>query len=189
MIDLERCRIVTFSFDPAAYGPDVADLLALDGGGRREMPLAGGACSTGEARRRIEAGGSAALFPRSRAPQAAIAGLLVYFSLMDEAHTVAQRDENQDNNFWHGIVHRREPDAGNAGYWFRRVGAHAVFPALREGAARLGVDFGPRWDPFAFIDLCERARRRPGSDEEAKARAVQLVEWQLLFDYCARPAE
>ena len=108
---------------------------------------------------------------------------------MDEAHEVAQRAENQDDNFWHGIVHvAAEPDAGNAGYWFGHVGAHPVFPSLRQEAARLGVDFGPRWDPFAFIDLCERARRLPGSAEEANALAVQLVEWQLLFDYCARPA-
>jgi len=67
------------------------------------------------------------------------------------------------------------------------VGAHPIFAQLREEAARLGVDFGPRWDPFAFIDLCEKARRKPGSSDEAAALAVQLAEWQLLFDYCARP--
>lgn len=179
---------MTFSFDSSAYDPEVAGILALAGDGRRVMPLAGGECPVAEARPRIQGHGAAALFPQARAPEAALAGLLVYFSLMDEAHEVAQRAENQDDNFWHGIVHRREPDAGNAGYWFGRVGAHPVFPSLRQEAARLGVDFGPRWDPFAFIDLCERARRLPGSAEEANALAVQLVEWQLLFDYCARPA-
>jgi len=174
-------------FDPAVYGPQVAAILALEGNGQREMPLAGGICSSGEARRRIEAGG-AELFPGARAPEAALAGLMVYFSLMDEAHQVAQRVENQDNNFWHGIVHRREPDVGNASYWFRRVGAHPIFPVLREEAARLGVNFGEHWDPFAFIDWCERARPKAGSAEEQGAMAVQLAEWQLLFDYCARPA-
>jgi len=175
-------------FDPAIYSSEVAAILALDGDGWREMRLAGGQCSTEEAQRRIEAAGAGRLFREARAPEAALAGLLVYFSLMDEAHQLAQRVENQDNNFWHGIVHRREPDAGNASYWFRRVGTHPIFPELRHEAARHGVDFGAQWNPFAFIDWCERARRRPGSAEERSALAVQLAEWQLLFDYCARPA-
>ncbi len=174
-------------FDSVVYGAEVASLLALDGDGRRPMPLAGGSRSL-EAGRRLQSAGAARLFPEGRAPEAALAGLLVYFSCMDEAHEIAQRVENQDNNFWHGIVHRREPDAGNASYWFRRVGAHPIFPRLREEAARQSMDFGARWDPFAFIEQCERARLRPGSAEEAGALAVQLVEWQLLFDYCARPA-
>jgi hypothetical protein len=42
------------------------------------------------------------------------------------------------------------------------------------------------WDPFRFIDFCERARQMPGSTDEQLAKAVQLAEWQLLFDYCAR---
>lgn len=175
------------AFDLAVYSSEVSAILALDGDGRRPMPLAGGFCSTEEARR-IRAAGAAVLFPEARAPEAALAGLLAYFSCMDEAHEITQDVESAEGSFWHGIVHRREPDPGNAGYWFRRVGAHPIFPELREEAASLGVDFGARWDPFAFIDLCERARRRPGSAEEQSAQAVQLVEWQLLFDYCARPA-
>ena len=33
-----------------------------------------------------------------------------------------------------------------------------------------------------------RTPQRPGSEEEHIAMQVQLFEWQLLFDYCARPA-
>jgi hypothetical protein len=47
------------------------------------------------------------------------------------------------------------------------------------------MDVGHRWDPFAFIELCERARRNPGSVSQVKAFEVQLAEWQLLFDFCA----
>lgn len=189
MIVLDSYRILKVqAFDPAVYSSEVAAILALAGDGRREMPLAGGSAPSDEVRRRIHAAGAAQLFPQARAPEAAMAGLLVYLSLMDEAHELAQRVENPENNFWHGIVHRREPDEGNAGYWFRRVGAHPIFPDLRQEAAQHDVDFGPRWDPHGFIDLCERARRRPGLEEEKSALAVQLIEWQLLFDYCARPA-
>jgi hypothetical protein len=174
-------------FDPRAYGADVAEILALDGSGERLMPLAMGRCSSEEAHRRIAATTAARLFPGSRAPEAALSGLYLYFSCIDEAHSIAQDVNTVEGSFWHGIVHRQEPDAGNSSYWFRRVGAHPLFPSLRESAATFGIDFGARWDPFAFIDFCEEARRRPGSSEEQRALAVQRAEWQLLFDYCARP--
>jgi hypothetical protein len=173
------------SFDPRAYGEDVAAVLALDGNGERLMPLAMGTCSSPRALELLRRSSAARLFPDSRAPEASLSGLYLYFSCLDEAHTLAQDIGTAEGSFWHGIMHRQEPDPGNSGYWFRRVGAHPIFPALREQAAQLGVDFGPRWDPFAFIDLCERARRAPGSEDERRAREVQRAEWQLLFDYCA----
>jgi hypothetical protein len=172
-------------FDPTAYGPEVAAILALDGDGQRLMPLALGRCSSKPAYDRLQAAGPARLFDGSRAPEAAFAGLYLYFSCLDEAHTKAQEIPTAEGSFWHAIMHRQEPDPGNSGYWFERVGAHPIFPALRESASEIGVDVGPRWDPFAFIDYCERARRDPGSEVEARALAAQRVEWQLLFDYCA----
>jgi len=148
------------------------------------MPLALGRCSSREARTRLQAATARALFPKARAPEAAMAGLYLYFSCIDDAHQIAQGVETADGSFWHGIVHRQEPDEGNAAYWFRRVGTHAIFPALRGRAAEIGIDFGPRWDPFAFIDYCAKARRHPGSSEESRALQVQLAEWQLLFHFC-----
>jgi hypothetical protein len=171
-------------FDPTAYGDEVAAILALDGKGERLMPLAMGRCSSEQARERLKAARAALLFPESRAPEAALAGLCLYFSCIDEAHEIAQDISTPEGSYWHGIVHRQEPDAGNAGYWFRQVGAHPLFPILREKAAAIGVDFGAVWDPFAFIDLCEKARLHPGSIEEQRALEVQRAEWQLLFDYC-----
>ncbi len=177
--------IEIMGFDPSAYGSEVAGILALDGNGERLMPLAMGRCSSEEARRRLAAAKAPLLFPGARAPEAAMAGLYLYFSCIDEAHEVAQNISTPEGSYWHAIVHRQEPDAGNSSYWFARVGAHPLFPALRETAAEIGVDLGRRWDPVAFIDLCENARLRPGSPEERRALEVQRAEWQLLFGYCA----
>ena len=162
-------------FDPAAYGEEIARILALEGAGQRLMPLAGGTCS---------APAAPALIRAARVTETARAGLYVYFSCWQEAHEIAQGIETAEGSYWHAIVHRQEPDAGNSGYWFGRVGAHPVFPALRDTAAALGYDRGPRWDPYGFIDYCGAAR--PGSDEERIALEVQRAEWQLLFHYCAR---
>jgi hypothetical protein len=99
---------------------------------------------------------------------------------------VAQDLETPEGSYWHALVHRQEPDAGNSGYWFRQVGTHPIFPELRTRAQQIGLTVGDRWDAFAFIDYCEKARLHPGSAEERIALDVQLAEWQLLFDWCAK---
>jgi hypothetical protein len=114
--------------------------------------------------------------------------LYLYFSCWEDAHVVAQDLETKEGSYWHAIVHRQEPDAGNSGYWFQQVGSHPIFPALQARAAEIGVVFGDRWNPLAFIDYCEAARKNPGSPEEQKALSVQRAEWQLLFDWCAKQA-
>ncbi|HYZ84421.1 MAG TPA: hypothetical protein VE621_08460 [Bryobacteraceae bacterium] len=180
------------AFDPLAYGPEVAAILALDGNGQRLMPLAEGTCSSEEARTRLRSATATGLFPNSRAPLAALSGLWLYFSCYDESHNLSQDIPTSDGSFWHGILHRQEPDAGNASYWFRQVGEHPVFEPLMAEAQALAADEGiklpwsNKWDPFAFIDFCERARRKPGSEDEQLAQRIQRAEWQLLFDHCAR---
>ena len=68
------------------------------------------------------------------------AGLLQVHDFWDASHAAAQEaddlGESRFSAYWHGIGHRREPDAGNAAYWFRRVGRHPLFPALAEAAGR-----------------------------------------------------
>lgn len=116
-----------------------------------------------------------------------MAGLYLYFSCLDDAHKISQEIENADGSFWHAIMHRQEPDAGNAGYWFRRVGKHAIFPELQRMAVELKYSAGgTEWDPFAFIDACEEARRSPGTERELLLQKVQRAEWQLLFHHCAQ---
>ena len=160
-------------------------ILALDGDGQRLMPLALGRCSSEDAARRLRAAEAQTLFAGARAPEAALAGLWLYFSCLGECHTITQGIRTREGSYWHAIMHRQEPDPGNSGYWFERVGAHAIFPALREAAAASGYPAAGQWDPFAFNEYCEKARRLPGSAEERIALEVQRAEWQLLFYYCA----
>jgi hypothetical protein len=183
------------AFHAQAYGEEIARVLALDSSGERLMPLAPGGCSSEEARREIRSRTAKQWFPEARAPEASLSGLYLYFSCLDEAHEVAQEVSTPDGSYWHGIMHRQEPDADNASYWFHRVGVHPIFPALARAARDISARYpGERfsadaiWDPFAFIHLCEKARQQPGSSLEALAREIQRAEWQLLFDHCARPS-
>ena len=172
-------------FDPSDYGPDVQTILALDGSGSRVMPLANGAA--------VYAGINALsgkvahdLFPNAFSPLGALSGLYLYFCGYDQSHRIAQDLSTPEGSFWHGIMHRQEPDPANAGYWFRRVGEHPLFPTLRDRAEEIGFVSKDRWNPHRFIDFCEEARQKPGSKDEQLAMKVQLAEWQLLFDFCAR---
>jgi hypothetical protein len=176
------------TFDARLYGGAVAAILDLDGGGTRLVPLTRSHCSSEEARRRLRAASALELFPAARAPEAALSRLFLYFSCWDEAHAIAQDLPSAEGSFWHGIIHRQEPDAANASYWFRRVGSHPIFPALHEDAWSTLATYlkaGTTWNPFEFIELCERARNVTGSELERQLVIVQRGEWQLLFDYCA----
>ncbi len=115
--------------------------------------------------------------------EAARAGLYLYAGFWNEAHETAQAIDTPDGSYWHAIVHRQEPDAGNSSYWFRRVGRHATFPALAKRAAEIDPAFSGQWDPDAFIDYCEKAVRQ-GGDLEQRAIVIQQAEWELLFHHC-----
>ena len=184
-------------FDPNQYGPGVARILALGENGQRPLPLTWGeqpsSTPPAEAHEILKASEPAALFPKSGYRDAAMAGLWLYFSCFEEAHGLVSELETPECSLWHAILHRQEPDSGNSAYWFRKAGSHPTFLKLSRVAARIleqvpEAEFGAgRWDPFAFIAFCERARMQPGSRQELAAKEIQLAEWQILFDYCARP--
>lgn len=134
---------------------------------------------------------AAILFPGARQQQAALAGLLLRLGRWPESHAVAQDIESAEGSYWHGIIHRLEPDSSNAKYWFRRVGKHAIFVDLHQRAAQILQRSGPRhwhlknaWDPSLFIEWCDEAHLTGGTAEET-AIEIQLAEWQLLFEWCA----
>lgn len=182
------------TFDSAAYGKEVAEILALDQSGERLIPLVSGSCSSRQAKNALSIHSPSSLFPEAVSPEAAMAGLWLYFSCPDEAHAIVQDLNSPEASFWHAILHRQEPDSGNAAYWFRRVGIHPVFRSLCEFASATVKRYpeaefrtGGKWDPFSFVMFCERARQQPNSAQERAALEIQRAEWQLLFDYCARP--
>lgn len=132
------------------------------------------------------------------AAQACMAGLWLLHDFFDESHSISQDLATAEGSYWHGILHRREPDYWNAKYWFRRAPTHAIHAHLHEAAISLvkdarspvGCDFlltQKKWSPSAFVDLCEMAAR---GDETLVllCRRIQQREWELLFRYCREQA-
>jgi hypothetical protein len=126
--------------------------------------------------------------------QACLAGIWLYRNFLDESHKISQDLETVEGAYWHGLMHRREPDFANSKYWFRRVGRHEVFVPLAQAATELAgqadphpaarfLTAGTTWDPFAFIDLCEQSYHGRAPCEPL-CRLIQEAEWRLLFDYC-----
>jgi len=50
----------------------------------------------------------------------------------DRAHELAQSDEGGRGDWVHAYLHRKEGDAGNAAYWYRRAGRPFCREALEK---------------------------------------------------------
>ena len=63
----------------------------------------------------------------------------------DKAHECAQAKEDEAGCWVHAYLHRREGDADNAGYWYRRAGKPVAAGALEaEWASIAGALLGPQ---------------------------------------------
>lgn len=182
--------------EPEKYGPTLAALLREP----RRAPLGPGTPNRAVRPLLEQLSLAAAVAPaKIRDPEmaaCALAGLWLYHDFLDDSHRLSQDIGSPNGSFWHGIMHRREPDFWNSKYWFRRVGQHPIFPDLCRRAAQLAADepaapdwlrAQAAWEPCAFVDLCEAAVTGK-SPLEPLCRAIQLAEWELLFDHCYRQA-
>lgn len=106
------------------------------------------------------------------AERAVQSALFLWNDNLTRAHEVAQEIKDTTGSYLHGIMHRREPDYGNSKYWFRRVGKHPAFPAVRRAALELLGDgddalaalrravAGEReWNALRMVDWCEASDR------------------------------
>lgn len=181
-------------FNPQKYGPAIAEFLA-------DEPLCelGPGSPVTEKRAALNAldesaiAGFKTLADREMA-RCCIAGLWLLYDFLDESHTISQAIHTTAGSYWHGLMHRREPDYSNGKYWFCKVGSHPIFAPLCQAARELGASDdldGPSeflieqtaWDPFQFIDLCE-AVADGRSATESLCRQIAQIEWRLLFDHC-----
>ena len=201
---LESGELPAAVIAPGAVTPaDVVAALAHDAlgpDGTPGLPLVQSRPPWPRLERALKEPAWAEVFPRAghRTRLALAAGVLQLFDFWDASHEAAQEaddlGERDFSAYWHGIAHRREPDPGNAAYWFRRVGRHAIHQALAERAGPILADHGDTrlasrllgpgsWNTTAMIDLCTTAR--PGSPEEALARRLQRLEMEVLMDATA----
>lgn len=126
------------------------------------------------------------------------AGILLLHDFDDTSHTLVQSLEGrgtlQTADYWHGIMHRREPDASNAAWWFRHVRQHPLQAMLgsnlRQWLDQLQVnsevashaisvlDQRGAFDPIRLTNLSTTALRdRSGF----AAQAAQLVQyWEIV---------
>lgn len=117
---------------------------------------------------------------------------LLYQDHHDLAHDLVQDLSDSDGAMIHAILHRREPDYWNAKYWFRRCEGHSVFVKLAPEVSAAAASTAERavadrltlsgsFDPFAFIDECERTAPRGEANVEASwLRRVQDLEFHAL---------
>lgn len=119
--------------------------------------------------------------------------LWLLFDYMTESHELSQNIPTPSGSYWHGILHRREPDPSNAKYWMARIGEHPICPELLQDALEITGAAGPAgapllaslqkmksWDSAWFVDRCNA----PSDAQTTQVLLdIQRREWLLLFDY------
>jgi hypothetical protein len=125
------------------------------------------------------------------------AALLQIFDFWEESHQCAQsaedEGEKQISAHWHAICHRREPDPGNANYWWARVRNNiaskslveiisATEPELTDDERKIAKsliesgNFNDRSMTSNAISVCS------GSCQEIFLRKVQKYEMIFMFN-------
>ncbi len=120
-----------------------------------------------------------------------LAGILLWQGELDQSHEISQALTDSDGAYWHGLMHRREPDHANAAYWFRRVGIHPIHAALgkilkagnwQSPEVQKRARQNPGWDMFWMNDLCRRALQSGEPSLVKDLEGLQWAEYRLLLD-------
>lgn len=123
-----------------------------------------------------------------------VAGILLWLGELDQSHDISQGLSDVDGAYWHGLMHRREPDHANAGYWFRKVGKHPIHATLgqilgdgnwKSGEVKQRSSQKALWDMSWMNDLCKRAMQSGEPTLVNDLEALQWTEYRLLLDYSA----
>jgi hypothetical protein len=136
------------------------------------------------------------------------AGLLLIHDYLEPSHQYSQSIEGEgsdvNGDYWHGIMHRREPDFGNSKYWFRRVGDHPCFVRLAAAARQLMEQFYDSqadewiekltrsgWDSMAAVDFFQEAHapHYKGTAFQQFAGCLQMQEMLILLTHCCRQCQ
>jgi hypothetical protein len=125
--------------------------------------------------------------------------LYLYLDCFEEAHNIAnEREGAWEGNWLHAILHRREPDAGNAKYWYARVQApEGAYRAIGWAAMEILGNKPPKgleklaekvkksclWEPELFVEACDKVRQGPPNSPEYQMLVrLQEIEWRNLLE-------
>ena len=143
-----------------------------------------------------------------------LAALYLFNDDLDPSHEICQRFDREciPANYWHGIIHRREPDFPNAKGWYgraeswtgllqirdrvqdvlERVLLMPEYGEARDTAFRLKqhLDTTGNWDPGYFVDMCAdyREKASPDRTEGALLQEIQEAEMVAALDWTYRCA-
>ena len=127
------------------------------------------------------------------------AGLLCIHDYLEESHQYSQSVQHDGRHragdYWHHIMHRREPDYSNAKYWSRAVGHHPLLNELPDVIAPLFAQFednqvldwqtplvsSGKWSLNEFVDCCAESAASGNPSLNTFARQSQWIEMQLLL--------
>jgi hypothetical protein len=117
--------------------------------------------------------------------------VLLWHDYLDECHSICQDYGHPEASYIHGMMHRREGDAGNARYWFRRALPLEDMPDLAQDMAHQFQSISGNaptfhfltsddWDPIGFVNACQE-----GKDLPALVR-IQASEFHALANHLIR---
>lgn len=120
--------------------------------------------------------------------------LLLWHDHWNPAHEIAQSREGEpDHDLLHAILHRREGDFANAGYWFRGAGKHACYPilegALADASSGIASDIpgieGGRWSPSAFLASVRKQAQSGAAETGDGSRVLRLIQAEEFRAFAA----